>query len=195
MTGQEIEDVHTEIKVLLTLDHPNVVKFYESYDDKRYIYLVMQFCDGGELAGKLEKKAKQKKVFAEHDAAKYIQEMLVAIHHSHSMKIVHRDIKLENVMLDKNDTTKMCDFGLSNFCKDTEKMTLVTGTPYYLAPEVTLKNYDMRCDIWSIGVCCYKLISGDFPFKAKSLDGLYKAIRSGEFKRPASCSDECMEFL
>ena len=79
----------------------------------------------------------------------------------------------------------MCDFGLSNYCVGAEKMNLVTGTPYYLAPEVTQKNYGKECDMWSIGVCLYKMVTGDFPFKANSLSGLYKIIREGKFKRPA----------
>mmetsp|Transcript_64844 Transcript_64844/g.89689 ORF Transcript_64844/g.89689 Transcript_64844/m.89689 type:complete len:103 (+) Transcript_64844:453-761(+) len=102
--------------------------------------------------------------------------MLDALMHSHANNVVHRDIKLENVMLDKDDNTKMCDFGLSNYCTGAEKMTLVTGTPYYLAPEVTLKKYSKECDIWSLGVSCYKMVSGDFPFKATNLSGLYKVI-------------------
>lgn len=111
--------------------------------------------------------------------------MLDALMHSHANNIVHRDIKLENVMLDKDDSCKMCDFGLSNYCVGAEKMNLVTGTPYYLAPEVTQKEYGKECDMWSVGVCLYKMITGDFPFKANNLSGLYKIIRAGTFKRPA----------
>ena len=145
---------------MLTLDHPYIVKFYESYDDARFIYLIMQFCNGGDIGSKLDKFAKDGRVFTEHIAARYMYQMLDALMHSHANNIVHRDIKLENCMLDSDDNTKMCDFGLSNYCVGAEKMTLVTGTPYYLAPEVTLKKYGKECDLWSLGVTLYYLIEG-----------------------------------
>ena len=116
------------------LDHPNIVKYYETYVDEKYIYLVMEYIGGGEL---FEKIAQQKnQVFSEEMAAIYMKKLFGALHHMHSQKVVHRDIKPENIMIASNGEVKLIDFGLSKRQDGNKKLKTIAGTPYYMAPEV-----------------------------------------------------------
>ena len=120
-----------EIELLITMDHPNIIKLYEVYDDKRYIYLIMEECIGGELFDRLIEKAEKKKVFTESEAAKIFFQLMSAICYCHSFKIAHRDLKPENLLfLNKNEDSplKIIDFGLSQIYKDTGKMNSRVGT-------------------------------------------------------------------
>ena len=97
-------------------------------------------------------------------AAHYMKKLFGALNHMHSINIVHRDIKPENIMITANDEIKIIDFGLSKRQEKNKKMETVAGTPYYMAPEVLDGNYDNKCDIWSLGVLLYVLMSGYLPF-------------------------------
>jgi calcium-dependent protein kinase len=106
-----IQAIKEEVKILTKLDHPNIVKYYETYDDTKYMYLVMEYCPGGEL---FEKIAQQKdQTFVESEAAKIMKKLLRAINHCHASGVVHRDIKPENIMYGKDGEIKLIDFGLS----------------------------------------------------------------------------------
>ena len=106
-----LEAIQEEVDILTKLDHPNIVKYYETYIDERYIYLVMEYIGGGELFQKIAEQENQ--VFSEKDAAFYMQKLLSACNHMHSQGVVHRDIKPENIMLSKEGEIKLIDFGLS----------------------------------------------------------------------------------
>lgn len=159
-----------EIKLLVSLSHPNIIKFIESYQDEYYLHLVMEYCSGGELFNKILKKKK----LSEEAISKIIWNLLSAIAYCHSKGIVHRDIKPENILLENNDKVskneddysglKLIDFGLSKKFDNHEKLKSVLGTNYYIAPEVLEENYDAKSDIWSIGVITYFLISRKLPF-------------------------------
>ena len=104
---------------------------------------------------------------SEPDARKYMKELLGAVCHMHAQGIVHRDIKPQNIMLDKNDELKIIDFGLSQMVDPSKcngKMLQVAGTPYYMAPEVITGDYDSKCDTWSLGCILYLFMSGYLPF-------------------------------
>lgn len=101
-----------EVGILETLDHPNIVKYIETYCDSQYLYLVMESCSGGELLDH-NKKTKNEKKFTEHDVAHIMESCLSAINHAHALKIAHRDIKPENIMWGEDGTVRLVDFGLS----------------------------------------------------------------------------------
>mmetsp|Transcript_16118 Transcript_16118/g.13654 ORF Transcript_16118/g.13654 Transcript_16118/m.13654 type:complete len:156 (-) Transcript_16118:463-930(-) len=146
------------------LDHPNIIKLYEIYEDARYIYLVLELCSGGELFDRITNKGS----FAEAEAIEAFQQIMHAINYCHSFNITHRDLKPENFLYlndDDESPIKVIDFGLSKRGNTTQDvMTTRAGTPYYISPEVLQGKYDQSCDIWSAGVIMYILLCGYPPF-------------------------------
>jgi len=131
-----------------TVDHPFIIKYHETYEEENFIYLVMELCENGTLEDKM-------KDISELEAAKYMKQVCEALVHCHSMNIIHRDIKPENIMFGKDGQIKLIDFGLSLIRAGNYSKLKTAGTPYYFAPEVTLKKYGKQCDIWSLGVSFY----------------------------------------
>lgn len=182
-----------EVTILQTLDHPNIVNYYETYDDHKYLYLVMQNCSGGELFDSIERFEKKGKPYSEKMAAETIQKCLGALQHCHAMNIIHRDIKPENIMYDANENVRLVDFGLAKQTKAV--LDMVAGTPYFMAPEVIDGHYGQKCDIWSLGVVLYMLVSGQLPFNGFSKPEVYGKIKKGQFRQPKNCSDNCRNLL
>jgi serine/threonine protein kinase len=106
-----LDAIQEEVSILTRLDHPNIVKYYETYIDDKYIYLVMEYIGGGELFDKIAQQENQ--VFSESDASEYMKKLFSALNHMHAQGVVHRDIKPENIMLTKDGELKLIDFGLS----------------------------------------------------------------------------------
>jgi calcium-dependent protein kinase len=149
--------------MLRFLDHPSILKIHEVYPEDKRIYIVTEQCTGGELFDELNMRS----FFEEPEAAKLVQQLLSAAAYIHNQGVVHRDLKLENILIDskKSLVIKLSDFGASTFFKKQDKLiTDCIGTPYYVAPEVLLGEYDEKCDLWSIGVISYMLLTGRPPF-------------------------------
>lgn len=163
------------------LDHPNIIKLYETFEDSRNIYLIMEMCEGGELFDRIIDKGH----FTEVEARAIFLAIMQAINYCHSNGIAHRDLKPENfIFLSKHDDSplKVIDFGLSkNFVTDTSVMSTKAGTPYYIAPEVLAGKYDQACDIWSSGVILYILLSGVPPFFGDTDPEILDMVKKGEF--------------
>lgn len=135
-----LEAIKEEVRILTKLDHPNIVKYYETYDDAKYMYLVMEYCNGGELFDKIAKQKDQ--MFNESEAATIMKKLLRAINHCHATGVVHRDIKPENIMYGRDGEIKLIDFGLSKTMTSKHaQLTTIAGTPYYMAPEVINGDY------------------------------------------------------
>jgi len=168
-----------EIDILKNLDHPNILRLYEVFEDSKYIYLVTELCNGGELFDEIVSRSR----FGERDAAGVIKQLLSAISYCHSKKICHRDLKPENVLIDNKETMsiKLIDFGTSQRFEDEEKMELVLGTAYYIAPEVLKGEYDEKCDVWSIGVMLYILLSGEPPFPGNDDKEILRNVVQGKY--------------
>jgi len=158
----DIELLEQELNIMLSVDHPNIVKFYEAFLDHKYVHLVMELCRGGELFQELVAVER----FSEHKAKRIIKQTLQAISHLHELNIAHRDLKPENIMLDLNKSDiKLIDFGMSKLCTDKNLlMNTKLGTPYYVSPEVLDGKYDKRCDLWSVGVITFIILCGEPPF-------------------------------
>lgn len=159
-------ELKREVSLLSELHHRNIIKIFETYEDVNYFYMVMQYCKGGTLYGKIREQGS----FSEKDAAKVLKQVIKAVRYLHRNGVCHRDIKPENLLFSssKQNRLKLIDFGLS-LKKDywSKSMSEVVGTVYYIAPEVIHGNYDMRCDVWSLGVLMFFLLSGKLPFYAK----------------------------
>ena len=149
------------------MDHPNIVKLYEFYEDSHQFHLVQELCSGGELFDRIIDSGH----FSEVMAATVIKQTLEAVAYCHSCQIMHRDLKPENLLLetDKPDAIiKVTDFGTGLLFDPNVKITKKYGTPYYIAPEVLKQNYNEKCDIWSCGVILYILLCGFPPFNGTS---------------------------
>ena len=159
----DYDEFNNEIEVLKALDHPNIIKLFDCYQDKRYYYMVEEYCSGGDLFDYIQKE----KFFTEKKAGIIFNQLLSAVNHLHKKNIVHRDIKPENIVLietkDHEVFIKLIDFGTSITIKG-KNLTQELGTIYYIAPEVFMNNYNQKADIWSSGIILYTMLCGHPPF-------------------------------
>lgn len=169
-----------EVAVVKQLDHPNIMKLYEVFEDKKNFYIVMEVYKGGELFDEIINKQK----FTEADAARTIKQVISGVTYLHKHHIVHRDLKPENLLLEsktKDAQIKIVDFGLSSYFDSKKKMKERLGTAYYIAPEVLRQKYDEKCDVWSIGVILYILLCGYPPFGGSTDREILHRVEKGKF--------------
>ena len=180
-----IENTLKEIEILRSLDHPNIVKYFESYEDENYLHIVMEYIPGESLYNIIKKNNNKKINFKEKEIKEIILNLLKVVSFLHKKKIVHRDLKLENILFSiPNDysSLKIIDFGLSsNFTLKKEKF--IVGTPYYMSPEMIEGIYHYKSDLWSIGVILYSLITGKYPFNGKDKNEVFSLINSGKYNK------------
>lgn len=191
---QDVDVLRREIDILTEVDHPHIIHLEDVYEDAKYLHLVTELCTGGELYDRVIEKARSpEKHFSEMDAARIIRNILDAIRYIHDEKhIVHRDLKPENfLLLDKSDDSpvKIIDFGLSRR-DDFGVMRSRVGTVYYVAPEVLFDDYTNKCDIWSIGVISYILLSGHPPFLGSTERETLQFVKDGVISFPTPDWDE-----
>ena len=170
-----INDFIKEVDIISTLDHPNIIKFYETFHDDYFFHIVMELCKGKEIIHQMGNYG-----FIEEKKVTYIIfKVLLAIAHCHNRGVTHRDLKPENILFDsmkKDAEIKILDFGLSRKYDKEQKMHSILGTPYYVAPEVLKGEYDEKCDIWSIGAITYLMLCGEPPFNGNSNNEIFKKI-------------------
>ena len=189
-----------EIAMMKKVSHENIVRLREVMQTSNYYILVVELVPGGDLLELVQRKQR----LTEAEARKYFHELMLGLACCHQNGIAHRDIKLENLLLDQNGVLKIADFGLSNFqpAGSTEcLMETVCGTPNYVAPEVILgKPYNgFIADIWSCGVVLFALLSGRLPFDEESQPVLFRKIERGDFnmshKIPETAQDLIRKIL
>ncbi len=187
-----------EIEVLTLLDHPNIVKIFEYfYDDNNY-FVITEIVNGCELFEYFS----TEQSFNEAEACSIMIQLFSAVSYLHKKGIVHRDLKLENIMLEKyngQNVIRLIDFGASAFFKRDASFSMKIGTAYYIAPEVLENNYSYKCDSWSCGVIMYILLSGYPPFDGTSDQEIMQKVKSGKFsfdkKVWASTSQEAKNLI
>ena len=207
-----------EISLLQTLDHPNIVKFDSIMKTKTKILLSMEFCNGGGLDNALEKyQEKFGKTFSEEIVQYLMRQIIDAFNYIHSQKVVHRDIKLANILLnyesekDKEElnimkaTVKIADFGFACYINNSGALYSTVGSPIYMDPIILKKNkakkrlkylgYDQKADIWSLGTICYEMLIGTYAFDAESMEELVDKIENGTYTVPTSLSHEVISFI
>ena len=181
-----------EINILAKLSHPNIMQIFEIFDDNTNIYIVSEYCKGGELFDIISKKGS----FSEKDACVIMKQLMSAICYSHQNNIVHRDLKPENILMDnKSDdlTIKIIDWGCAQTVKTTKKSKQADGTAYYIAPEVLKGEYNEKCDIWACGVIFYILLCGYPPFNGESDEEIFIEILKGQVEFPEEDWSEVSE--
>merc|ERR1719460_1151030 len=171
-----------EIAIMKLMDHPNIIKLYESFEDHRNIYLVMELCSGGELFDRIIDAGH----FTEVQAAIVMQQIFRAMYYMHENSICHRDLKPENFLFQTKDPIeknylKIIDFGLSCKFEPNQILTTKAGTPYYVAPQVLAGKYDQASDLWSCGVIMFVLLCGYPPFYGESDADVLAKVRLGNF--------------
>jgi calcium-dependent protein kinase len=179
-----IDQFRQEIAVMKGLDHPSIIKLYETFEDDRYFFLAMELCEGGDLYEALKV---TKGGFAEPDARIVLQQILKGVNYLHEREICHRDLKPENFLLQTRgsiSTTplKIIDFGFARRFTPGDPMTTRVGTPYYVAPEVLLQEYNQTCDVWSCGVILYVLLCGYPPFRGPTQQRVIAKVRQAKLE-------------
>ena len=208
-----------EIIILQHLKHPNIAKYDDVKKTKKHFYIVMEFCNGGELSKALEKyQSKYGCSFPEEIVQHLMRQIINAFQYIHKQKIIHRDIKLDNILLnyeteeDKNNlnlmkaTVKIIDFGFSCKISKTGLQYSTLGSPINMDPIILKKlnstggktrqlGYDQKADIWSLGTICYEMLIGKSAFDAQDMDELVEKIEKGTYVIPTSVSKEVISFL
>ena len=152
-----------------------------------------ELCSGGDLYDEISKGA-----ITEKGAAHIMREILLAINHCHSENICHRDLKPENILLEKgSNRIKVIDFGTAEAFDPAKGMEGLIGTAYYIAPEVLADDstYDLKCDIWSLGVIMFMLLTGTAPFNARSEKEIFRLIKVGVYPKSCKQSIECLQLI
>ena len=194
----DMKDLLNEIDILSKLTHPNIMQIYEIFDDNVNLYIVSEYCKGGELFDIISKKGN----FSEKDACIIMKQLMSAICYSHQNNIVHKDLKPENILMDDdkdNLAIKIIDWGCAQTIKTSVKSKNADGTAYYIAPEVLRGEYNEKCDIWSCGVIFYILLCGYAPFDGEKDEEIHEKILVGEFDFPkedwSHVSDEAKNLI
>lgn len=206
MSAHRRQELLDEILVLAKLDHPHIARLYETYEEEGLnLYLIMELLEGGELFKRLTVDSPKGR-FSEVDARNTTRQMVSAIAYLHSRGIVHRDLKLENFVYREEGGSDLVliDFGLSVKYKSSGRTTTaqmhdIVGSSYYIAPEVLKKNYGVECDMWSLGVIVYMLLSGTPPFKGETEQKIMASALRGVYSmsRPIwkTLSEEAKDFV
>ena len=186
LNKKEQENSVNEVRILASVNHPNVIGYKEAFwdDDKSSLNIVMEFADDGDLHSKIEKMKKEGGCFKESIIWSYAIQMIEGLKALHDMKIMHRDLKSANIFLVKDKhQCKIGDMNVSKVIKE-KALTTQTGTPYYASPEVWKDNpYSYKSDLWSIGCVIYELCALRPPFQGKDLDELYENVCKGQPER------------
>ncbi|XP_066439688.1 serine/threonine-protein kinase Nek5-like isoform X3 [Eleutherodactylus coqui] len=172
-----------EVTLLAKMNHPNIVKFFTSMEENSHLYIVMEFCDGGDLMKRI--KRQRGVLFEEDQILNWFVQISLGLKHIHDRKVLHRDIKTQNIFLANNGTqVKLGDFGLAKMLNNTmELVQSHVGTPYYLSPEICENRpYNNKTDIWSLGCVLYELCTLKHSFEAPNLKQLVLKICRGRYE-------------
>ena len=201
MDSSDLELVRTEIEILKICQHPNIIRLYNVFENADYLYIIMEYCYGGDLFSYLENRHFR---VSEKRASNIIHQMATAVYYMHSYGVVHRDLKPENVLMtstDEDSDIRILDFGLSKILGPYEKCDEPYGTLTYCAPEIIVDEpYSKPVDLWSLGVMTYLMVSGKLPFNAEDENEIARQVVYDEpnyTRNPIwkTISPECLDFI
>ncbi|EAT35205.1 AAEL012612-PA [Aedes aegypti] len=195
-TEADLIRIRREVQIMSSVQHPNIIHIYEVFENREKMVLVMEFAAGGELYDYLS----ERKVLSEEEARRIFRQVATAIYYCHKHKICHRDLKLENILLDENGHAKIADFGLSNVFDEQRLLATFCGSPLYASPEIVKGTPYLgpEVDCWSLGVLLYTLVYGAMPFDGANFKRLVKQISQGDYfepKKPSRASPLIREML
>ena len=195
ITPSRKKNAEREIKILTRLNHPNIVKLYKTVENKRSLNLVMEYVSGCSLTSYLKQKSSRR--LEESEARGIFRQVIEALDYCHGLGISHRDIKLDNILIDAQHCIKLIDFGFSTCFSNEKKVKLFCGTPSYMSPEIVSKqeSHGPPSDIWAAGILLFVLLSGSFPFKAPHSADLYVKIQKGSFLMPPHISPDAASLI
>uniref|UniRef100_A0AAY4BZ75 Protein kinase domain-containing protein n=1 Tax=Denticeps clupeoides TaxID=299321 RepID=A0AAY4BZ75_9TELE len=182
-----------EIAILKLIEHPHVLKLHEVYENKKYLYLVLEHVSGGELFDYLVKKGR----LTPKESRKFFRQIISALDFCHSHSICHRDLKPENLLLDEKNNIRVADFGMASLQVGDSLLETSCGSPHYASPEVIRgEKYDGRkADVWSCGVILFALLVGALPFDDDNLRNLLEKVKLGVFHMPHFIPPDCQNLL
>ncbi|EPR77892.1 Serine/threonine protein kinase Kin1 [Spraguea lophii 42_110] len=197
--SQERRDERTYREVIIStlMKHPHIVRLKNFYYNELHFFLIFEYVDGVMLLDLITKKERKNYVLSENEARRYFNQILSALSYLHSYSIVHRDLKIENVLIDNKGNAKLIDFGLSNFFDERRYLNTFCGSLYFAAPELLkgIKYRGPEIDVWSLGVILYVLLQGRVPFDDQNIHQLHLKIKKGELKIYGQISDEAKFLL
>ncbi|XP_041713052.2 NUAK family SNF1-like kinase 1 [Coregonus clupeaformis] len=181
--------IQREIEITSALKHPNIIRFHEVFESRDKIVIVMEYASRGELYDYVHERRR----LVETEARDIFRQITSAVHYCHKNGVVHRDLKLENILLDQDLNVKLADFGLSNHFKKDNLLQTYCGSPLYASPEIVkgLPYHGPEVDCWAMGVLLYALVYGSMPFDGASYRVLTEQISQGRYSRPIPPSDAC----
>eukprot|EP00064_Thunnus_orientalis_P009431 superscaffoldBa00001197_g9455 len=181
--------IQREIEITSSLRHSNIIRFHEVFESRDKIVIVMEYASRGELYDYIQEKRR----LPETEARSIFRQITSAVHYCHKNGVVHRDLKLENILLDQDLNVKLADFGLSNHFQKGSLLQTYCGSPLYAAPEIVkgLPYQGPEVDCWALGVLLYSLVYSSMPFDGASHTTLTEQISQGRYRRPNPPSDAC----
>ena len=201
MDSSDLELVRTEIEILKICQHPNIIRLYNVFENPDYLYIIMEYCSGGDLFSFLENRNFR---LSEKKASTIIHKMSTAVYYMHSFGVAHRDLKPENVLMtsdDDNGDIRILDFGLSKILGPYEKCDEPYGTLTYCAPEIIVDEpYSKAVDLWSLGIMTYLMVSGKLPFNSEDENEIARQVVYDEpdyIRNPIwkNITPECKDFI
>ena len=216
--GEPKRYIDNEISILLDVDHPNIIKLFEVKKTEKFIYIITEFCNGGDLQSFLDKYVKENNKGLSEEIVQYLMKQIIkAFKYLHNKRILHRNIKLENILInyeDENDKLnnnimkakiKITDFEFSKYLEKGKLTYTTLGSPSYMSPLLLNKlnsgknnqnkGYDEKEEIWSLGIIFYELLVGKNPFEAEDMDELMEKVEKGIYKIPSNISKEAVSFM
>ena len=185
-----INQINKEISIMYNVNHPYSVKLVNHFEDNEKLYLIMELASNGNLYNFIQKNKKDK-IKNMDLIKKLIIQTIEIIKYLHSLNIIYRDIKPENILLDKDYNVKLCDYGWATYFTPGKFLTVYCGTPEYVSPEMLKKYpYNEKIDIWGIGVLIFELVFGYAPFSSNFNEDRYNNIKSGKIKWPDDLNEE-----
>ncbi|XP_053556212.1 serine/threonine-protein kinase Nek1 [Bombina bombina] len=181
MSNKEREESRREVAVLANMKHPNIVQYRESFEESGCLYIVMDYCEGGDLFKKIN--SQKGVLFPEDQILDWFVQLCLALKHVHDRKILHRDIKSQNIFLTKGGTIQLGDFGIARVLNSTVELARTCiGTPYYLSPEICENRpYNNKSDIWALGCVLYEMCTLKHAFEAGNMKNLVLKIIRGSY--------------
>jgi tRNA A-37 threonylcarbamoyl transferase component Bud32 len=189
------KNVRREISILSTMEHKSIIKLHKTVDTPTQIHLIMEYIGTTSLHGFLKSQPDRK--LSEEQAKPIFKQIVEAIAHCHKNNTVHRDIKMENVLINDKKEVKLIDFGFSIIITKDKTLNVFCGTPSYMSPELASKKeyVGQYADIWALGILLFIMLTGKFPFKSSDEKELFKRIAKGSYETPADLSGEAQSIL